>query len=350
MGDVKFSKRSCLARLLSPLSNFSLETQLVEYRSDPLTGRRCRINLKRTERVKQTVEVEKHDRELTEVIMKTREGCFFCPENLESKTPKFPPDLIQEGKLRVGSACLFPNLYPFGEHHAVGVFSGVHYLRLDQFQPKLISDCFKVCLEYLMRIHVKQPDVRYGLISWNQMHPAGASIIHPHLQVLADRWPTSQVEELLVKSEAYYEKYKSNYWSDLVSVEKENATRLVGETGAVTWLASYAPQGNTEVLGVFSGVSNLSGLKDSHLADLCLGLSKILKGYHDKGVRSFNMTVYSGPIGEDLEYYSLNLKLMSRPSPSPFYTCDTGFMERLHYEPVIERRPEETAEELKKYF
>jgi len=55
-------------------------------------------------------------------------------------------------------------------------------------------------------------------------------------------------------------------------------------------------------------------------------------------------------MGQDLEYYSLNVKLISRPSPNIFYTCDAGFMERLHDEMVIETRPEKTAEELKKYL
>lgn len=348
MDRIMFDKRKRDARLLSPLLNFDLETQQIEFRKDPLTGRWCRLNLKRTERVKHTGESE--ERALMDIVAKSRGNCFFCPENLESKTPKFPYDLIPEGRLKVGSACLFPNLFPFGEYHAVGIFSEEHYLRLNEFSPELISNCVKACLEYLVRVYAEHPDVQYGLINWNHMFPAGASILHPHLQILADHRPTCYLEELLTKSAEYYKKYGGNYWSDLVAVEKANQVRLIGETGAITWLASYAPQGNNEVLGVFSGVSALSRLKGSHVEDFSLGLSKILRGYHDKGVRSFNMTVYPSPMGQDLEYYSLNVKLISRPSPNIFYTCDAGFMERLHDEMVIETRPEKTAEELKKYL
>ncbi len=348
MSGIIFEKRSRDARLLSPLSNFDLDTQQIEFRRDPLTGRWCRINLKRTERVKQTIDSE--ERALMEIIAKSRESCFFCPENLESKTPRFPYDLIPEGRLKVGTAYLFPNRFPFGEYHAVGVFSGAHYLRLDEFSPELISNCVKACLKYLVTVHAKHPDIRYGLINWNHMFPAGASILHPHLQILADNRPTCQLEELLMESEEYYKKYGRNYWSDLVAVEKANLVRLVGETGAITWLTSHAPQGNNEVLGILSEASALSRLKDSHVEDLSLGLSKILKGYYDRGVRSFNMTVYPSPMDQDLEHYSLNVKLISRPSPSIFYTSDTGFMERLQDEMVIETRPEKTAEELRMYF
>jgi len=174
--------------------------------------------------------------------------------------------------------------------------------------------------------------------------------MHPHLQILADHRPAHHLEELLRKSEEYHEKYGTNYWSDLVDVEKKNRSRFIGETGGITWLASYAPQGNNEVLGIFSDASTLSTLENSHVEDLARGLSKVLLGYHSKGVKSCNMAVYSGPMDQELRYYSLNVKLISRPAPSALYTCDTGFMERLHHEPVIETRPETVAEELKKFF
>lgn len=57
-------------------------------------------------------------------------------------------------RIRVGDAWLFPNLFPFGGHHAVGVFSKDHYLELNQFTSKLLEDCFKGCLKFFELVHV----------------------------------------------------------------------------------------------------------------------------------------------------------------------------------------------------
>jgi len=348
MNHIKFEKKIQEAKLLNPLSNFQVEVQPIEYRKDPLTGKWCRINLKRVERVKQNV-VRGVDT-LLEVVERTRKNCFFCPENLEKKTPRFPSNLVPEGRLKVGSACLFPNLYPFGEYHAIGIFSGAHYLKLNQFSPRLIRDCIKACIEYIKQVSSKHKEVRYCSINCNYLFPAGSSIVHPHVQVLADRKPTYQLDELVRESRSYYQKYGSNYWSDLVGVEKEDGSRFIGTTGNVAWLVSFAPRGRNDVLGGSSRISTIPRMDDKQVEEISTGISKVLNGYYEMRVQSFNMTFYSGSVDQDLDYFSLAVRMMSRPDPQDFYTNDAGFMERFHDEIIIESKPEEVAEKLRKYF
>ncbi len=343
---IKFEKMVQEARLLSPLQGFKQVTQPIEVRRDPLTGGRCRINLERTKRPKQAAEAT----EIEKIVEASRSKCFFCPENLEKMTPMFPED-FPEKRIKVGTACLFPNLFPFGGFHAIGVFSEAHHLHLNQFSPKLLRDCFEGCLKYFEQVHERHPEIKYWHINWNHMPPAGASIIHPHVQLTADPEPTSQLQELIGRSKSYFDRERSNYWSDLVDTEKKEGKRFIGKTGPVTWLTSFAPGGNNEVIAVFAGASAIISLKKRGFGDFCDGLSQILKGYHALGVQSFNMTTFSGPCDEDLsEYYSLNAKLVSRPSPKHLYTSDDGFMEKLQHETVVETMPENVAEKLRKYF
>jgi galactose-1-phosphate uridylyltransferase len=345
LGKIEFKKVIQEAKLRSPLREFKLIAQPIEVRIDPLTGRRCRINIERAKRPKQ---VSAETTELKEIIESSRTGCYFCPENIEKATPMFPQGLPD--RIKVGEACLFPNLFPFGGFHAVGVFSRDHYLRLDQFFPKLLEDCFKACLEYFERIYAEHRDVKYWHINWNHLPPGAASIVHPHVQITADPEPTPYLRELMEKSESWHKRQGSNYWSNLIETERTKRERFIGEIGSVSWFASFAPQGNREVIGVFSGGSALIDLKNK-LADFCEGLSRILKGYHSLGVQSFNMATFSGPCDEDLsDFYLLNVRTISRPSLVPFYTSDDGFMERFHQEPVIETVPEDLAEKLRACF
>jgi galactose-1-phosphate uridylyltransferase len=345
---IEFEKVVREAELLSPLLNFSLVVHPIEFRKDPLTNRWCRINIERAKRVKQARVRESTD--LARIVQASRGRCFFCPENLEKTTPMFP-SYFPAGRIKVGSACLFPNLFPFGEFHAVGVFSEEHYLSLDQFFPELLENCFRACLEHFRFIHGKRPDIKYCMLNWNCLPPAAASIIHPHVQILADHKPTPHLSELIEASRGYHERNGSNYWLDLIEAER-NGERWIGETGPVAWLTSFAPQGNGEVLAIFSDrVSSVTRMSESDLKGFCEGLSRILKGYHGMGVESFNMSLFSGPEDRDLgDHYLLHAKLVSRPNFEPFYTGDDGFMEKLHGEPIIEARPEDIAERLRGLF
>lgn len=345
---IQFERAVREAELLSPLLDFKPAIHPIEFRKDPLTGRQCRINIERAKRVKQARARETTD--LPRVVQESRGKCFFCPENLEKTTPMFP-GYFPAGRMKVGSARLFPNLFPFGEFHAVGVFSEDHYLSLDQFSPKLLEDCFKVCLEYFRFIHSKRQDIKYCTINWNCLPPAAASIIHPHVQILADHKPTPQVDELAEASRRYHDQHGGNYWLDLIEAER-NGERWIGETGSVAWLTSFAPQGNKEVTAIFSDrVSTPIRAGEKDLKDFCEGLSRVLRGYHGMGVESFNMSVFSGPNDQDIsDYYLLNARLVSRPNFEPLYTGDDGFMEKFHGEPIIEARPEDVAERLRGYF
>lgn len=342
---MEFKKVVQEAKFRSPLEGFQEVTQAVEVRTDPLTGRRCRINIERAKRPKQ---VQEKTAGLEDLIARSKEKCFFCPGMLESSTPKLPrgmPDRIKAGK-----AVVFPNLFPFGGYHAVGVFSDDHYLRLDEFTPELLRDCLVACIRYFETISSENPEIRYWYINWNCLPPGAASIVHPHVQVFADSNPTSFLKELMGKSRDYHADESKNYWADLIEAEKAGNERYIGKSGAVHWLASFAPQGNKEVMAVVEEISSPNHL-EKKLGDFCEGLSKVLKGYHDLGVRSMTFSTYSGPTDELMDdFYWLNARLIARPHPDPFYVTDCGFMEKLQLEPVIETMPEGLAEKLKKHF
>ncbi|MEM2123233.1 MAG: hypothetical protein QXE79_06315 [Candidatus Bathyarchaeia archaeon] len=321
MRRISFVKEAHEARLRSPLTNFRLEGQPIEYRVDSLTGMTCRINIRRSMRIRQA-----------------------------PNAGGTHPSRIRGGRLRVGSAVLFPNMYPFSIHPAVAVFTGEHNPKLCDLHPKAINDCLEVSMEFLRLAHEEDPKIRYGSVKWNYMYPAGASVVHLHLKVIGDVRPTMLQGRLLRESRAYYERYGSNYWLDLVEAEMELGERLISRDGCAAWLASFAPQGNNEVLGIFPEHSSILELEGDALDALSKGVAGILKAYYDLEMESFNMAEFSGPLDEHLDYYSLNLKVTSRPRVKAYYTGDFGFIERLHMENKVESRPEELAEKLRTYL
>lgn len=333
------------ARFLSPLQGFAPVVQRVEFRRDPLTGRWSRINLERARRVRQAV--GGHPSGLLE---ESRRGCFFCPENLDRSTPKLPPEFGEE-RMRRGEAVLFPNLFPFAEFHAVVVLSREHLLPLREFHPGRLGEAVGLSLEYFRRVRGLDPSVGYGMLNWNHLPPAAASIVHPHFQLLMDRTPTFWLEETLRAGREYRRRRGRNFWLELLREERERGERWIGEGEEVCWLAPFAPQGQNEVWAVFREASCFEEVGEEGVRELAEGLSRLLRGYEELGVETFNLTSFSGPEdGSGRRYHRLSLRVISRPPLRPLYTSDSGFMERFQYEPVVETLPEELAGKLRKVF
>ncbi len=214
----------------------------------------------------------------------------------------------------------------------------------------MLLDSLMAAKDYLLSVQTHNPEAKYPLFIWNHLPPSAASIVHPHVQVLSDQRPTAYQQRLLEASRQYFLQAGDSFWIDLVEQEQRTAERYIGKIGSASVLASYAPQGNKEMQIIFPGICGLTemgGEEMNHLADC---LVRILRGYQQMGVDSLNLSTFSGPIGEKLDYYSLHVKIISRPRWQPFYKSDSGFLEKLHGEAAIETEPETLARMMRPFF
>ena len=96
---IEFQREVIPSRMLRRDSSGELTEAFVplEFRVDPLTGHTCRIVPFGLERIIRP--------DLDALVKKSREfSCPFCPPLVEQVTPRFPPDLIPEGEIRIGRA------------------------------------------------------------------------------------------------------------------------------------------------------------------------------------------------------------------------------------------------------
>lgn len=343
---MEFKKRTEQVQILTP-PDFTPEVQRIEYREDPLTGSHCLINIKRAERARQA---ERIAHPTDEIGSGTAPGCFFCPENIPTATPRFPEDICPSGRLEKGECVLFPNLFAFGGYHAVATLSRKHMLDTDEFTAPMIEDNLSACIEWMRAVHRKTADAVWPIYVWNHMPPSGASMVHPHTQALVRTMPTTMQEHLLKRSRAYYEREGRTFWNDLIEAERESGDRFIGENDSLAIVASFAPRGFREIQLIFREPSSLTDLGEKHITDLADALVRILRAYKSMGVGSFNVNLFSGPIGERLPHYPLNARVISRPYPRGVYSSDTGPFERLQDEWVIETLPEEVARRMRPFF
>ena len=344
---MEFRREIKSLELLSPAPGFERELQPVEYRYDPLTGFESRVSVARAGRVRQ---VQGEGADVAGLVERTADGCAFCPDNIEERTPRFPSELIAEGKTKRGECSLFPNLYPFAEHHAVATLTERHYLELDGFTAGMVADNLAASLEYISAVHRQDKQSKYPLWIWNHLPPSGASIVHPHVQVAVDRSPMPGIGELFAASDTYYKQHKVNYWQELVDVEREAGERYIGENDSLAVIAGFSPRGNREVQLIFKDACGLLELDDGRIADFADAVVRLLRGYKQTGVNSFNLITLSAPVGERPEHFRLSARMISRPVFQPLYTNDSGPLERFLGVSVIEALPEDVASEMRPHF
>lgn len=333
------------SRLLSPLESFAEVTSKTEYRVDPLTGRVAIVGLNLAG--KRTALYSETDESLLEKLVESsRQSCFFCPERVEEVTPRYPPDILpppSDGRLKRGKCLLFPNLFPLTEFHAVVALGAKHFLHLDQFSPELLSDGLGVGIDFIRRAIQSPSSPQHWVICGNYLPPGGASIVHPHLQILGSSLPLTTHATELERARAYYDTHGSCYFDDLISREVALGQRLISQSDVMTWITPFAPRGNTEVLGVCADVAHLDDLNEAQIAAIAEGLSRGLRAYAALKYSTFNICLYSAPTGQDAESMRVYVSLVSRQSVVEHYRCDDYFLQKMLGTEILVDSPEEVA-------
>jgi len=76
----------------------------------------------------------------------------------------------------------------------------------------------------------------------------------------------------------------------------------------------------------------------------------VLRYYHDQGLSCFNYAIYSGPMGQKLNYLWAGLKIVSRTSVQPYPVSDNWYSSNILLDGFITEPPEEIAKALRSYF
>ncbi|KUL02959.1 MAG: Galactose-1-phosphate uridylyltransferase-like protein [Methanoculleus marisnigri] len=287
---------------------------ILQYRRESLTGIRCRISPIRVDR----------QIDAAPALPSSRDGCPFCPDAIESSTPTF-----QDGsRLRCGESVTFPNLYPFAACHVVTVITPDH--TAGRFDRRCLADAISGTAEALAR------SSGYASINWNYLPSAGASMIHPHLQGIADPEPTRLADLYISAGRRYLADHGRVYWDDLVEHER-CSERLLFED-EIFWSATPVPLGEREVRGVLP-VSTLAEF-GPYVEPLADGILRIIAFYRSLGTHAFNASIFFDAPGRAGRGHRAFCSIIARLNPNSLSMCDSAFMERLHLEPVILTLPE----------
>lgn len=338
-----FERIPRVTRFLDPRQDYAETTIESEIRLDPLTGFSGRI-AHFASGLRPTVDLDA----LNEASLAN--GCPFCPDIVERVTPKFPASITPGGRFRRGEALVFPNLSPYDAHSAVAVMTKSHLMRTEDFTASHWEDALAASVQYFRAVNQSEHHIGYGLIAGNYMPMAGASLLHPHLQIYATERPGNWLEAEIVAAKAYFERHGRMFWEDLIAEEQRSGQRYLGSTGSVEWLVPFVPLSFIgDVQAIFPNRFSILDLTDQDLRNFAHGLMSVLRYMHDGHLYSFNIGFYPGQSEADRTWVHSRISFRGMINPV-LHSPDVSAIRQLYDEPFTTVYPEEMAQDLKAYF
>ncbi len=348
MAKIAFETFESHFKILNPFNNFAPEEHRVEVRKDPLTGDTSVYNPYL--RDKAQAFFGKNDPELIRNLADESAGsCIFCGENARQKTARYPDYLLPGGRMEQGEAVLFANLYSLAPHHPVIVLTKEHFLRPAELKPSHFADGFHAARMLLNDLYQQDVTLAFATVNCNYLLPAGASIVHPHMQMLVTEMPYSYHGRLLKASTEYLMENGTYYFADFLDEEKRRGERYIARHGDWHWLTSFSPLGCNEIMAIHDEEGDLGKVTVRSLRELSEGIARVLGLIEGLGHLSFNFSLYSARGGETIGSRCL-FKIVTRQNLYPNYRNDDYFFQKMLQSELIFTPPEELAQEARKFF
>ncbi len=311
-----------------------------ELRKDPVVGRWVIISTERSRRPSDFVQES----------VKPRGGpCPFCAGN-EEKTPpeilanrpggglpnsegwtfrvvsnKFPALQIEGGLGKEGEG-LFDLMNGVGAHEVI-IETPLHDATLATLSTAQVADVVWCFRERILDLR-KDSRLEYILIFKNHGEAAGASLEHPHSQLIATPIVPIMVQEELAGSAQYFGYKERCVWCDIIHQERQAGARVILENEAFVALAPFAPRFpfETWILPTVHR-STFEEIENGEVEQLAALFRELLRRMNQV-LRDppFNFIIHTAPLKEGpLEHYHWHLELMPKLTRVAGFEWGSGF-------------------------
>ncbi|HSD67616.1 MAG TPA: galactose-1-phosphate uridylyltransferase [Vicinamibacteria bacterium] len=308
-----------------------------ELRKDPVVGRWVIIATERARRPS--------DFAPEPTPLKGPAGCVFCPGNEEQTPPevvafrpggagrwsvrvvpnKFPA-LQVEGELEPTGEGIYDRLNGIGAHEVI-IETPDHFANLGTLSVGAVADVLWAYRDRLLDLR-KDPRFEYILLFKNHGAPAGASLEHPHSQLIATPIIPELVDEELRGAARYYRMKERCVWCDIVRQERRDGARIVLEEDGFLAIAPFAPRFpfETWVLPV-AHRATFESIEPGDM-DALARLLRALVGRFNRVLRDppYNYALHTAPLrAVDLDHFHWHLEFMPKLTRVAGFEWGTGF-------------------------
>lgn len=251
-------------------------------------------------------------------VKRGSQNCPFCEGN-EHLTPEAVYSRRRASTDAGWSVRVFPNKFPIlmpndsslqveksGVYQRMSGASGRHYVLVESGQHDVglhsqdILDVAEVLYAYrtMMQDLKRDPQIAYVQIFKNEGALAGASLEHPHSQLVAMPFVPAKVAEELATAHDYYALHGACIFCDMLKQELSEKVRVVAENDHFISFCAYAPNSAFETwIMPKSHESNFEDLSTAHLMSLAELLRKTLVAQQRYlGGPAYNLMLMTSPV------------------------------------------------------
>ncbi|HET6841395.1 MAG TPA: galactose-1-phosphate uridylyltransferase [Candidatus Angelobacter sp.] len=311
-----------------------------ELRKDPITGRWVIISTDRARRPSDFVREP--------AVVKGTGFCPFCPGN-ENRTPpeilayrpaenghegpgwkvrvipnKFPA-LGIEGDLDRQAEGMFDKMNGIGAHEVI-IETPNHMETLATMPVKRVEDVLWAFRERILDLK-RDRRFRYIMVFKNHGEAAGATLEHPHSQLIALPIVPKQVTEEMDGAKSYFAGKERCVYCDMIRQEMDSKVRIAGQNQDFIALAPYAPRFPFETWLLPKRHESAFENSPSHLYE---NLARILKSLLTSVVRvldnpAYNLVLHTSSIQDNSnDYYHWHMEIMPRLTRTAGFEWGSG--------------------------
>jgi UDPglucose--hexose-1-phosphate uridylyltransferase len=204
---------------------------------------------------------------------KKKKVCFFCKGN-EHLTPPTKYQDVDDWTVRV-----FDNKFPLVEDHEIVVHSPHHEQDIEDLSR---DQNIKIIRAFLNRLSYFCSQNKEAIIFNNRGGDAGASVVHPHSQIIAMKGFPGIVEEEKESALHYYNENNSCYWCDEIKKALKENTRIIYESSHFVLMVPEACRWSYEMKLISKNHKpNFEFIDEQEINDLAIVLKAALRAYNE---------------------------------------------------------------------
>ncbi|MCX6731591.1 MAG: galactose-1-phosphate uridylyltransferase [Candidatus Parcubacteria bacterium] len=249
--------------------------------------------------------------------------------------PFCQPEILDKAILGRGNVISMPNDFPalsYGNslnkrfEGPNGIMDGIgfheiiiflnHEKQLAQFSSEEIKEVIDVYQARYLDL-IKKEFIKYVSIFHNHGKEAGASVVHPHSQLIAVPVLDPHLKKSIRGAESFYKKNNKCVYCVMIEWDKKDGQRIVYENEKFVVLCPFAPQSDFEIRIYPKEHSpyfeKITEEDKKFFADaLKVVLSKIYKGLNDP---AYNFYIHTAPRkDQNQEHYHWHLVILPKTS------------------------------------
>ncbi|CED94388.1 DUF4931 domain-containing protein [Romboutsia ilealis] len=279
-----------------------------------------------------------------EIIDEYNKDCPFCRGN-EHYTPESRFKIEDENGWTVRST---DNKFPIVDKFQENIY-GSHEVMIDtyrhngNFYNMNEDEFYNMLLMYRDRYSnlIKDEKVQYVSIFKNYLRKAGASLNHPHSQIVSISIIPPDIERELYISKQYYIENKRYLYDDIINEEIREKDRVINNSERFLTVVPRSTKYTGEIRILFKKSIRFENTCNEDIKEL----SKILKNlfsnlFKVNGNSPFNIFIHSHPKNIKSDYFNVHIHIIPRQHSFGGFELGTGL-----YVSSIE--PKEIADKIK---